>query len=283
MPDGRIKHVHERGGTVYDGDGTPLLSVGTIQDITERKQMDNERNRLRSELAHLNRIMTINELSHSLAHEINQPLGAIMNNASAVQTLIKRPDTDSNKISKIMEYIIRDGNRAGQIIRKIRGMVKKEDGSVEQLNINTMINEVVDLLKNTFSNEHVYLQIDLQPETPVIKGDRIRLQQALTNLLTNAVEAMHTQASKTLNIRSFMQDPDTITVSISDSGIGIDDKIKDKVFQSYFTTKKDGLGVGLRLCRSIIEDHGGRVWMEDNVPEGTTFLFSLKVNHGESL
>jgi len=282
MPDGRVKYVHEQCETVYDADGKPLRSIGAIQDITERQQASNERIRLRNELAHLNRIMTIGELSHSLAHEINQPLGAIMNNAAAAQSIAANPAQGNDDLKEILEDIIKDTNRAGQIIRKIRGMVKKEETQVESLNMEAIIKEVVELFKNAFSIDHISLQMDFHPDLPPVRGDRVRLQQVLTNLISNAMEAMSTKASKNLTIRSAMQSPDTITVSVSDSGAGIDKEIEDKIFQPFFTTKEGGLGIGLRLCRSIIEEHGGLIWTENNPQGGTTFLFSLKANQGES-
>ena len=161
-------------------------------------------------------------------------------------------------------------------------MVKKEPAKFEPLNLNVLIGEVVDLYRNVFSIEKITIFLDLQPDLAPIGGDRVQLQQVLMNLINNAGEAMRENSSKTLRIRSTMQSPDIVTVSVSDSGRGVDETKKDKFFEPFFTTKEEGLGMGLRICRSIIEEHGGRIWMANNPDAGATFSFSLKVYGGGS-
>ncbi len=283
MPDGRVKYVHEQCETLYSPEGKPLRSIGTVQDITALKHAETERVQLRNELAHLSRSMLLSELSASLAHEINQPLGAILNNASAAKILSSNlKEGNDEEVEQILADIIRDANRAGEIVRKIRGMVKKGETNLESLHLNILIEEVVNLYKNSLNMENILANLYLQPDLLPIRGDRISLQQVLMNLIANAMEAMRESSLKTLTIRSTMQSPDMVTVSISDSGTGIDDAKKDKVFEPFFTTKKDGLGMGLRICRSIIEEHGGRIWVENNPVAGATFSFSLKAYRGDS-
>ena len=241
-----------------------------------------ERIQLRNELAHVQRVSTMGLLSSALAHELNQPLGAILNNASTAQILISKAKGGGTVFGDILSDIITDTMRAGEVIRKIRAIVKKEQTRFEQWDLNLLIEEVVELYRNVFNIEKISIVLDLQKDIVPIRADRVKLQQVLMNLINNANEAMRKSSSKKLTIRSTMQSPDMIIVSISDSGTGIDEAKKDKLFEPFFTTKKDGLGIGLRICRSIIEEHGGRIWVENNPDTGATISFSLKVKGGKS-
>ena len=252
------------------------------RDITKSKEDESERLQLRHELAHLSRVMTMNEISTSLAHEINQPLGAILNNAEAARLFISRMKDNHDDISEILADIIQDTRRAGDIIRKIRGIVKKSEALFEPLYINDLINDVVRLFQNSISMHNVSHSLELHPNLAQIWGDRVHLQQVLMNIISNALEAMQGCPSKTLTIRSGMTMQDMVTVSVSDSGTGIAPTKKDNVFEPFFTTKKDGLGMGLRICKSIIEEHGGRIWAENIPTGGASFSFSLKAWRGES-
>jgi two-component system, LuxR family, sensor kinase FixL len=270
--------------------GVPILDVkgnlkgyrGVDKNITERKQDEVERLELRHEITHLARVMAMNELSTSLAHEINQPLGAILNNASAAKILLSQIQEKHEDFSEILADIIQDTKRAGDVVRRIRGMVKKNEVRFELLNINTLIEEVVELFSNNIRINKVSLCLDLKSDVANVKGDHVHLQQVLLNLITNALEAMTEKSTKMLMIRSSLQAPDMVTISVSDSGPGIDEGKKETVFQPFFTTKKEGLGFGLSICRSIIEDHGGKIWAENNPVAGATFSFSLKAERGDS-
>jgi len=266
---GRVDQEHRR---VY----------GFFQDITASKQAEREMSQLRLELTHLTRVLTLNEISGSLAHEINQPLGAILNNAEAARRLLTRAQDQRAEIPEIVEDIIQDVKRAGDVVRKVRTLVKKTDRSFESLSINALIEDVLALLHSTLTGNNVTLRLDLKPDDVIIRGDRVRLQQVLLNLVTNAMDAIKEAPSKILAVRSAMDGPDMVTVSVSDSGPGIDEARRELLFQPFCTTKKDGLGLGLSICQSIIREHGGRIWEENQPGGGATFSFSLKAWTKES-
>jgi PAS domain S-box-containing protein len=288
----RLYTAVRRDGTEFVVEVASVISRGPRQevqgylcltrDITKDKESESERVQLRHELAHLSRVMTMNELSASLAHEINQPLGAILNNASAAKLLISQNNDPHEDISEILVDIIADAKRASDVIRKIRGAVKKSGALFEPLQMNALIEDVAKLFQSNISMQSVSLFLKLQPDLEQVRGDRVHLQQVLMNLTTNALEAMKGCPTRILTIRSEMSAPGTVTVSVSDSGTGIVGERKESVFEPFFTTKKDGLGLGLRICRSIIEEHGGRIWVENNSAGGATFSFSLEAWKGES-
>jgi C4-dicarboxylate-specific signal transduction histidine kinase len=231
---------------------------------------------LRIELAHLGRVTMMNEISSALAHEINQPLGAILNNASAARLLMSQGKNSPGEINEIIDDIIWDARRAGDVVRKIRGIVKISDAHFERLDINTLVATTTELVRNRISMDKISLRLDLQPGIEDVKGDHVRLQQVLLNLINNSVEAMPAGPSRKLTIRSHMEGPDTVIISVIDTGKGFDNEVAKKLFKPFFTTKKDGLGMGLRICRSIIEEHGGRILAENNTNGGATVSFSLK-------
>jgi PAS domain S-box-containing protein len=267
---------------IRHGDGT-VSKQSMIQDITERKKVESETSQLRQELAHLNRIMTMTELSSSLAHEINQPLGAILNNAATAKMLnARRSEGEAGDLGEILNDIINDTNRAGQIVRKIRGIIKKEAVTFEVLDMNSLLEEVVELFRNPLNREKIVVRKDLSRGLAPVNGDRVRLQQVVMNLIMNATDAMKGGSSRILTVCTAMQGPDTVVASISDTGPGIDEKIKGRLFEPFTTTKKTGLGMGLRICRSILEDHGGSIRAENNPVGGATFSFMLKADSGGS-
>jgi PAS domain S-box-containing protein len=280
--DGGLVWARLTASLVQKESGEPDWLVTVIEDITARKEAEIERIQLRNELAHVQRVSTMGLLSSSLAHELNQPLGAILNNASTAQILISKPKGGDTEFGDILADIINDAMRAGEVIRKIRAIVKKEQTKFEQWDLNLLIQEVIELYRNVFNIEKISIVLDFQSDVVPIRADRVQIQQILMNLINNASEAMRESSSKKLTIRTTMQSPDMIIVSFSDSGTGIDEAKKDELFEPFFTTKKDGLGMGLRICRSIIEEHGGRIWVEYNPDAGATISLSLKVNGEES-
>ena len=235
---------------------------------------------LQNDLAHLNRLMTMNELAASLAHEINQPLGAILNNATAAQIMYDDLGQGNVDIQEILEDIAVDAYRAGQIIRKIRGVVKKEESKFELLDVNLMLDEVVELFRNMFNIEQHNPSPGQASGASTGQWGPHQVTAGRYELDKQCRRRHAQQRPSILTVRSSMHPPDGITVSIIDTGPGIDDSLKDKLFDPFFTTKKAGLGIGLRLCRSIIEEHGGRIWVEDNPDGGAIFHFTLKADQG---
>jgi PAS domain S-box-containing protein len=287
---GRTYTCVRRDGSEFLAEVTSIALLGPGQDvhgylcmtrdITREKQGESERIELRHELAHLARVMTMNELSTSLAHEINQPLGAILNNAQAVKSLLAKAGEGPGEVGEIVDDIIQDVQRAGDVVRKIRGIVKKSDAKFEPLSVNALIEEVLRLISNSLAMNNVTLRLDLGAGLPDVRGDRVRLQQILLNLMTNAIEAMKEASPRVMEVRSAAA-ADAVVVSVGDTGTGLDQAGLDNVFKPFFTTKKDGLGMGLTICQSIIEEHGGRIWAENKAAGGATFHFALKAS-GES-
>ena len=270
------KGHHRNVRTIGRADLADRRIYGFIQDISERKRNELETAQLRLELSHLARVLTVDQISTSLAHEINQPLGAILNNAEAAKILLSQAQANRETLPEIVRDIIQDAKRAGDVIRKVRSVVKKADAHFEPLRVNALIDEALVLVQNSLTMNNVTLRLDLDPDIADIGGDRVRLQQVLVNLMTNALDAMKETPSKTLTVRSAMDGPGLVTVSVGDSGPGIAEANREILFKPFFTTKKDGLGMGLAISRSIIEEHGGRIWADNNPGGGAAFSFSLK-------
>ena len=288
QPDGSVRFLYGIIMSEPDDQGVVTRIKGTLQDITELRTVETafresearlkkaqaETLNLRLEMAHLNRIMTMNELAASFAHEINQPLGAIVNNAGAARLLMDRPQDAREEIGEILDDILADAYRAGQIIRKIRGGMTRGDAAYASLDLNLLLDEVLAIYQNSFSLDRVFLVVEKDPDLLPIKGDMVRLQQVLMNLITNAIDAMADTPQKGLTFKTFKCEGRSC-ISVKDTGPGIKESIIDKVFETFCTTKRNGMGIGLRLCKSIIEEHGGRIWAENNPHAGATFYFAL--------
>ena len=281
FPDGRVKHIYRNATPVFDTNGKISKMVGVVQDISTLKNAQDESMQLRLELAHINRFMTMNELSVSLAHEINQPLGAIVNYAGTVESLLAQDRLTDNDLRDFLKDIASEAKRAGQIIDKVRGIMQKQESDFKSLDINSLLDEVVAFYRNIFSLHLVSFSLEKDPNLEPGDGDRIRLQQVLMNLINNAIEAMEDQHKKVLLIRTCMEPSGNITVIIRDNGPGIREGYLEQIFKPFVTTKIDGIGLGLRLCKSIIEQHGGRIWAENNPDSGASFCFSLPAHHGQ--
>jgi len=269
---GRKRNVHAMGRA----DLPNCRVYGFFQDITGRKQNELELAVLRAELTHLARVLTVDEISTSLAHEINQPLGAILNNAEAARALLAQPMDKPEPFVEIIDDIIVDAKRAGDVIRKVRGVLKKGEAKLERLPVNPLIGETLEIVRNNLALNGVAHRLELGTGLADVRGDRVRLQQVLMNLITNAMDAMKRSPSRVLTLRSAMDGPDMVTVSVGDSGPGVPRDRRTMIFEPFFSTKKGGLGLGLPISRSIIEEHGGRIWVDDGPGGGTVFSFSLK-------
>jgi PAS domain S-box-containing protein len=264
------------------------VNVGNVcRDITDRKRAE-ERLRVseqrlldaQMELARVTRVTTLGELTASIAHEVNQPLAAVVANAEACLRWLDRriPDLDATRRS--VEWIIDDGNRASEVIRRVRALANKTDIEKAPLDINDITREVIALVQRELTSHQVSLRMKLAPALPRVLGDRVQLQQVIINLVMNGIEAMRsvTDRPPELVILSRQDETQQVLLSVTDCGTGISAENADRLFNPFFTTKSGGMGMGLSICRSIIEAHDGRLWASANVPDGATFQFTLPVN-----
>jgi signal transduction histidine kinase len=228
------------------------------------------------EFARSTQLTTMGAMAASIAHEINQPLGAIVTNANAGLRWLANATPDLGKVKEVLNRVVRDGHLASDVIASVRAMIKKDAQPKTLLSVNGLIEEVVGHLQDKISSEQVSLQMELADGAPEILADRVQLEQVILNLTTNAVDAMREQdGPRLLRISSAIEEENTLVVTIADTGKGIDPQIADRIFDPFFTTKSSGMGLGLAICRSIIEAHGGRLWASPNVPRGTVFRFTL--------
>jgi hypothetical protein len=277
MPDGQIKYLHLRGHRVKYASGKEEI-VGALIDITESRKSQAALDAAQTALAHACRVATLGEISASIAHEVNQPLAAIVANGQACLRFLRRETPDLNKLRGAIEWIVKDGKRADEVIRRVRGLLKKADTQKVLFDVNDIVCEATALLQRELSAQHVILRLELASAMPLIVGDRVQLQQVIINLVVNGVDAIQAvmDRSHELLIRSYEDEAHQIVVAVKDSGVGIPAETADRLFDAFFSTKPNGLGIGLSICRSIIEDHGGRLWATNNTGEpGATFQFAL--------
>src|SRR5712672_2816531 len=277
MPDGQIEYLHVRAHRVKYASGKEEI-VGALMDITESRKSQAALDAAQTALAHASRVATLGEISASIAHEVNQPLAAIVANGQACLRFLRRETPDLNDVRGTVECMISDGNRASDVIRRLRGLMNKSDPQILPLDVNDVIREVSALLQRELSAQHVTLRLELASAMPLIVGDRVQLQQVIINLVVNGVDAIQAimDRSHELLIRSYEDEAHQIVVAVKDSGVGIPAETADRLFDAFFSTKPSGLGIGLSICRSIIEDHGGRLWATNNTEEpGATFQFAL--------
>jgi len=231
-------------------------------------------------LAHANRVATMGQLTASIAHEVNQPLAGVITNAEACLSWLNRETPDLDAVRRSVEWIIEDSNRANEVIRRVRSLAKKTDLEKAPIDINDVVREAMSLVRRELTNHQASLRMELAPALPIVLGDRIQLQQVIINLVMNGAEASQSviDRPRELVIRSRLDETQKVLVGVTDYGVGILAENADRLFNPFFTTKSTGMGMGLSICRSIIEAHGGRLWFTANVPHGTTFQFTLPVN-----
>jgi len=251
----------------------------SIMDITEQRRAEEALHKAQAELAHVTRVTTMGELAASIAHEVNQPLAAVVTNGNACLRWLAGTTPNLNEAREAVWRIIRDGNRASDVITRIRALVRKTDTEKARLDINQIVQEVVFLTQNEAVRKGVTLQMELAADVPSVLGDRVQLQQVILNLVMNGVEAMASVADRPreLCIRARRHESDQVLVAVQDSGIGIDSQDLEKIFDAFYTTKPQGMGMGLAISRSIVENHGGRLWAIPNDGPGATFQFTLEV------
>ena len=281
-PDGSIGWQQWTDHAIRDVEGSVVELQGIGRDITDLKAADMEVEQRRKEVTHLTRVAILGELSGALAHELNQPLTAILSNAQAAQRLLARDPADLAVVGEILDDIVTDDLRAGEVITRLRALLKKGEASFHPLDVNDVATEVLALARSELIERHATVDTRLAPGLPSVRGDRVQLQQVMLNLLLNACEAMsaRTPAQRTLTVSTALDGSGLLLISIADRGSGIPPDAADRLFEPFFTTKSQGLGLGLSICRSIIDAHGGRLWADNNADQGATFTFALPVQHG---
>jgi C4-dicarboxylate-specific signal transduction histidine kinase len=276
MPDSSVTHLQLIAHAARSDQGA-LIYIGAVQDVTRRRVAEEALDKARSELAHVTRVATVSTLTASITHEINQPLSGIITNAGTCLRMLDASPPNIDGARETVRRTLRDGNRASDVISHLRALFSKREFTLEPLDMNDVTREVVALSLNDLQRHQVVLQAELGNELPMISGDRVQLQQVILNLLRNASDAMATvhDRPRQLAIRTVRDADDRVRVSVTDSGVGLDLKRMNKLFDAFYTTKTDGMGIGLSVSRSIIERHHGRLWAEANDGPGATFSFSI--------
>jgi C4-dicarboxylate-specific signal transduction histidine kinase len=232
----------------------------------------------RRELAQVSRQMTVGAMTASIAHEVNQPLAAIVANANAGLRWLARAEPDLDEVHSLLGRIVRDGHRAGDVIVSIRSMFQKDRCQMSPVKVGDLVGEVLALVRGELESHQISGQNEMLEGLPRVMAERVQLQQVLLNLVTNAIEAMSAIANRerVLAIRSRVCEPDHVLITVEDSGTGIDPSQMDRIFDAFFTTKAQGMGMGLSICRSIVESHGGQLWASARSPHGSMFCVKLQ-------
>jgi PAS domain S-box-containing protein len=278
-PDGEIRYARSLGHPILGPTGDLVEYIGTIIDVTDRKQAEKERERLReaqADLAHASRMTTMGELTATLAHEVNQPITAAVNGASTCVRWLTREDPDLGEAREAALGVIRNAKRAAEIINRIRSISKKGESKRQLADVNELIQEMIALLRSEAKRYSISVRTELSAELPKVIADSVQVQQVLMNLIMNGIDAMKdVDRERELTIRSEWADNRMLMISVNDTGVGLPPQHGDRIFDAFFTTKPHGIGMGLRISRSIVEAHGGRLWAADNSPHGASFHFTL--------
>jgi PAS domain S-box-containing protein len=279
LPGGTVKYIHTVGHPVLNASGDLVQFVGSVIDITERKRAEEERERLRqahADLARVNRVTTMGELTASLAHEVNQPIAAAVTNANTCVRWLAAETPNLEEARAAAMRIVKDGTRAGEIIKRIRLLFKKGTPERELVDVNEVIREMIVLLRSEATRYNISLRTELAADLHQVMGDRVQLDQVMMNLIVNGIDAMKdVNGARELAVKSRRTEKEEVLVSVSDSGVGLPVQQADQIFKAFFTTKPHGTGMGLSISRSIVESHGGRLWAADNSPRGASFCFTL--------
>jgi C4-dicarboxylate-specific signal transduction histidine kinase len=277
LADGTIKYLHIVGHPVRNAAGDVVELVGSTMDMTERKQTEEALHKAQAHLNHISHLTMMGELAASIAHELNQPLAAVVTNANASLRWLNRESPDLTEAREAVAQIILDGNRGSDVIARIRALLKKEPPASVPLDIHEVIREIITLAQSRLQG--ISIRTELAESLPQVPADRVHLQQVLLNLINNAVDAMRsvTTRPRRLQIQAHLHGRDVL-ISVHDSGPGLGPDNIEQLFEPFYTTKPQGLGLGLSISRSIIEAHGGRLWAEPGETTGATFRFTLPIN-----
>jgi signal transduction histidine kinase len=276
MADHSVKHVHALARGSRDAHGQ-LEYIGAVQDVTQRRASEEALAKARSELAHVTRVMSLSTLTASIAHEVSQPLSGMVTNASTCLRMLSSDPPNVEGARETARRTIRDGNRASDVITQLRALFGKKNATIEVIDLNEAVREVIALSLSELQSNRVILRPQLASDLPPVAGDRLQLQQIILNLLRNASDAMNTldDRPRELLITTERDEGDRARLSVKDAGVGLDPEGIDKLFEPFYTTKNDGMGIGLSVCRSIIEKHHGLIWATQNDGPGATFSFSI--------
>lgn len=281
--DGTVVYTVLHTGVVHDADGRPLMLVGQIEDLTQRLKAEEEASEHRERLAHVDRLNVMGEMAASIAHEINQPLTAIANRSSAAQRRIAAGNVDPAKLLDSLKKVNEQAQRAGDVVRRLRNLVKKRDSERELTDLNEMVRESISLAGVDARIHDLSVDLSLTEPLPSVVADPIQIQQVILNLLRNAIDAMEGSSPhvREIAVSTAPHDTEFVEVAVADRGSGISEDTEAQLFQPFFTTKASGMGMGLSISRSIITAHGGRFWFTRNPGQGTTFRFTLPIAIGE--
>jgi PAS domain S-box-containing protein len=277
MPDGSVKHGRVVARAVKDAAGK-LEFVGAVMDVTASRRAEEQLNLLQAELAHVTRVTTVGELTAVIAHEVNQPLTGLVTSGNACLRWLAGETPNLEAARRAVQRMINDGTRAGEVISRIRTLVRKSPPRRDKLNINSTLTEIIALVRREVQRNGITLRTELSNDLPLVLGDRIQLQQVILNLVVNAIDAMRGgvhRARQELLVASSRDETNGVLVTVQDSGTGLDETSLDRLFEPFYSTKAEGMGMGLTISRTIIEAHGGRLWATANVPQGAIFQFRL--------
>src|SRR4051794_18900637 len=276
MPDGSIKYIHVVAHGSPDSAGNGLEYFGAVQDVTQRRFTEEALDKVRSELAHVTRVMSLGALTASIAHEVNQPLAGIMTNAGTCLRMLAADPPNIEGARETARRTLRDGNRAGDVIARLRALFEKKAAMSETVDLNEATRGVLALLFSDILRNHVILRIEIGDEPLLVTGDRVQLQQVILNLVRNALDAMRevNDRPRDLLVRADTESGRARLV-VRDAGVGFAPQDAERLFDAFYTTKSDGMGIGLSLSRSIIESHGGMLWAEPNHGPGAAFSFFI--------
>jgi C4-dicarboxylate-specific signal transduction histidine kinase len=281
MPDGSVKHVRVLTRSTVDASNAREI-VGAVMDITQAKCAQEALHETQTELAHITRVTTLGQLSASIAHEVSQPLVGIVTNGDASLRWLEREVPNVDEARQAVKRIISDADRASNVIRRIRDLAKKATPEMARVDVNEVIEDAIALVRHQALSHRAVLRLDLANGLPEVLGDRIQLQQVIINLVMNGVEAMMlvSDRPRAVVIQSQPRAQDHVLVAVRDAGVGLEPGIADRLFSPFYTTKPGGMGMGLSICRSIVEAHGGRVWATSNSGPGATIQFTVPQYHG---
>jgi PAS domain S-box-containing protein len=275
VPDGSVRHIHTVGHPVLSESGDLIQFVGSSADVTERKRAEEAVREAQADLARVSRVTTLGELTAALAHEVNQPFAAAVTNANTCLRWLTRDHPDVNEARLAAERIVKDGTRAAEIIKRVRQLFQKGAAERELVQINEVIREMTTLLRSEAARHQILIETELAADLPEVRGDRLQLQQVLMNLMMNGIDAMKdVDGTRVLAVKTQRGEDEQVVASVRDTGVGLPQQA-EQIFDAFFTTKPQGTGMGLRISRSIIESHGGRLWADDRPSRGASFSFAI--------